>query len=169
MAPYQAGGDMARAVTRDGAHYAPGALKFEAGTPNVADAIGFAAALDFLEHEVGWAQLRTHERAIAGYLLEQLSARPGIRIIGPSDARRASESGDKLGLVAFTVAGRPALDVVHALNAAGIGVRGGELAAMPLLARFKVDAAVRASAYLYTTRAEVDRLLDALDVVTTRH
>ena len=161
MPPYQAGSNMAHDVDLDSRHYSDGALKFGAGTPNVADAVGFAVAATFLT-AIGWEELQAHELSITRRMLDGLGRIPGVHLLG---SRTATE---KIGVFAFTVDGRKPLDVVAALDARGIAVRAGDLAALPLLKRLGTTAAVRASCYLYTTDAEVDRLLTELDRIAAR-
>ena len=161
MPPYQGGSNMAHDVDLDARHYSAGALKFGAGTPNVGDAIGFAVAARFLT-AIGWEALQAHEQTITRRMLDGLGRIPGIRLLGSRDAT------EKIGVFAFTVDGRQPLDVVAGLDARGIAVRAGDLAALPLLKRLGTTAAVRASCYLYTTNAEVDRLLNELDRIAAR-
>jgi len=161
MPPYQAGSNMAHDVDVDARHYSDGAFKFGAGTPNVADAIGFAVAARFLA-AIGWEALQVHERTITRRMLEGLGGIPGVHLLGSRDAT------DRIGVFAFTIDGRKPLDVVAALDARGIAVRAGDLAALPLLKRLGTTAAVRASCYLYTTADEVDRLLNELDRIVAR-
>jgi cysteine desulfurase/selenocysteine lyase len=161
MPPYQSGSNMAHDVGLDSRHYSDGALKFGAGTPNVADAIGFAAAARFLT-TIGWDALQAHEQSITRQMLDGLGRIPGIHLLG---SRKATE---KIGVFAFTVDGRQPLDVVAALDARGIAVRAGDLAALSLLKRLGTTTAVRASCYLYTTAEEVDRLLNELERISYR-
>jgi cysteine desulfurase/selenocysteine lyase len=155
MPPYQGGGDMAYGVTLDAAKYAPGALKFEAGTPNVSGAVGLVAVIDFLD-EIGFDVLREHERRVTQYAIDRFRVVDGLRLLGPSDAN------EKVSLFAFTLDGVSVPDIVRRLDERGVCVRGGDLAALPLLRRFGLEAAVRASAYLYTTTDEIDQLVDGL-------
>ena len=155
ITPYQAGSNMAHDVDLDSRHYSEGALKFGAGTPNVADAIGFAAAARYLR-EIGWDALRRHERLITRRMLDGLARVRGLHLLGASDAAA------RIGVFAFTIDGRKPAEIVTALDAKGIALRAGDLAALPLLKRLGVTSAARASCYLYTTPAEIDRLLNAL-------
>ena len=161
LPPYQCGSNMAHAVGLDSRHYSDGALKYGAGTPNVADAIGFAAAARFLS-AIGWDVLRAHEQAINARMLAGLARVPGLRLLGSTSA------AGRIGVFAFTLEGREPLDVVAALDHRGIAVRAGDLAALPLLKRLGATTAVRASCYLYTTIEEVDRLVAELEQIAIR-
>ena len=157
MPPYQAGSNMAHDVEIEPTptHFAEGGLKFEAGTPNVAGAVGLAAAVEFLE-SFDRKALWKREQELTRYALSQLQEVKGLRIIGPT------ESKDRISVFSFVMENRQALEVVLALDAMGIAVRGGDLASLPLLKRMGVTAAVRASCYAYTTAEEVDLLVTAL-------
>lgn len=156
MAPYQTGSNMAHDVELDGPiSYEHAALKFGAGTPNVSGPVGLAAAMDYL-NRIGRDAVRRHEQSLTEYALKQLGAVRGLRILGPRTAV------DRIPVFAFSIEGRKPADVVKDVDTAGIAVRGGDLASLPLLKRLGVTAAVRASCYLYTDFADIDRLVDAL-------
>ncbi|HKU61601.1 MAG TPA: cysteine desulfurase [Gemmatimonadales bacterium] len=158
MPPYQSGSNMAHDADHEHAAYAPGALRFGAGTPSVADAVGLAAAVRFLgalDREVVWR----HEQALVAQALDRLGAVPGLRIIG--SARRQ----DRIGVFSFVVDRREPETVLAELDRRGIAIRAGDLASLPLLRRFGVTRAARASLYLYNTAEEVDRLADALTAI----
>lgn len=155
MPPYQVGSNMAHEVSLDSADYSPGALKFGAGTPNVSGPVGLAAAMRFLD-TVGYGALREHEEMLTRHALSRLGVLPRVRILGPTVAT------ERIGVLSFVVGGMQAQDVVTALDAKGIAIRGGDLASLPLLKRLGVRNAARASIYLYTTVEEIDRLADAL-------
>jgi len=159
MPPYQTGSNMAHEVELDLAptHFAEHALKFEAGTPNVAGAVGLAAAVEFLE-SLGRAELWAREQELTRYALSGFKEVKGLRIIGPT------EPVDRVSVFSFVMANRQALDVVKVLDDAGIAVRGGDLASLPLLKRMSVSAAVRASCYVYNSHEEIDQLIRALQV-----
>ncbi len=165
MPPYQVGSNMAHDVGMDvgglEARLARSAWKFGAGTPNVAGAIGLAAAVRFLG-AIGMQTLRTHEDAIVARALERLLPVRGLRLLGPAEPR------ERLGVFSFTLEGFTVPEVVRALDAEGVAVRGGDLASLPLLQRLGTSAAVRASCYLYTTAEDVDRLAEALHRLTRR-
>lgn len=162
MMPYHSGGDMARAVTREGAEFAAGAKRFEAGTPNVGGAVGLQAAIEFIE-AIGYGAIRKHELQLTRRALDGLAEIREIRLLGSSRAE------DRVPLFAFVVRGREAGELVSALDARGIGIRGGELSALPLLTRLGTQSALRASLYLYNTLDEVDRFLDVLADLSATH
>jgi cysteine desulfurase / selenocysteine lyase len=157
MPPYQMGSNMVHDVEVNSlpTQFAEGCLKFGAGTPNVAGAVGLAAAVKFVE-SIGREQLWTAEQKSTEYALSRLSEIKGLRILGPKEPK------GRVSVFSFVLENLPALDIVKALDAQGIAVRGGDLAALPVLKRLGVPAAVRASCYLYTTTAEVDRLAQAV-------
>jgi cysteine desulfurase/selenocysteine lyase len=155
MAPYQAGSNMAHDADAEGAEYAPGALRFGAGTPSVADAVGLAAAIAFLER-LGRAEVWAHEQAMVAYALGRLAEVPGLRLLGST-----SPEG-RIGVFSFVMNGMTPEAVLAELDQRGIAIRAGDLASLPLLRRFGVSRAARASIYLYTTEEEIDRLADAL-------
>ena len=156
MPPYQGGSNMAHDVDVDGMHLSEGALKYGAGTPNVSGPVGLAAAMAFLD-SIGRDTLWRHEQEITRRMLGRLAAIRGVRLIGSTDA------AEKVAVFSFTVKGHEPPDVLSALDQRGIAVRAGDLAALPLLKRYGVTRAVRASCYLYTTAAEVDAFADALE------
>ncbi len=151
MPPFMGGGDMIKKVTLEG--FKPNDLphKFEAGTPAIAEAVGFGAAVDYLQ-EAGVAQIAAYEHQITAYALEQMRDIPGIRIYGPS----ADEKG---GVVSFSMEGVHPHDVAALLDRDGIAVRAGHHCAMPLHQKLKLPATSRASFYLYNTLTEVDLLV----------
>jgi cysteine desulfurase/selenocysteine lyase len=157
MPPFQAGSNMAHEVDIESApsHFAEGGLKFEAGTPNVPGAVGLAAAIEFLEsfdRKALWAQ----EQQLTRYALSSLQKVKGLKVLGPTEAT------ERISVFSFSVANRAPLDVVKALDTQCIAVRGGDLASLPLLKRMGLAAAVRASCYVYTSTADVDRLIEGL-------
>lgn len=154
MEPFQYGGDMIREVTLAGSTWNDVPWKFEAGTPNIAGAIGFGAAVDYLE-KVGMDAIEAHERALTAYAIEKLSAIPGVRVIGPT-------AGERVGAVAFEVAGMHPHDLVTLLDREGVSIRGGHHCAMPLHERFGLPSTGRASFHLYNDMADVDALADAV-------
>ena len=154
MPPFLGGGDMIKRVQLDG--FTPNSLpyKFEAGTPAIAEAIGFGAAVDFL-NELGMEAVHGHERQLTEYALERLEEVPGIVCYGPS----AAEKG---GVVSFTFAGVHPHDVAQVLDRDGIAVRAGHHCAMPLHERYQIPATTRASFYVYNTTEEIDALIEGL-------
>lgn len=161
MPPYQAGSNMAHDVTPDGEHLSEGALKYGAGTPNVSGPVGLAAAIAFLGG-IGFQAIREHQAVITGRMLERLAALKGVRLLG------GPEAAARVGVFSFVVDGWAPGELVREMDALGIAIRGGDLAALPLLERYGVRAAARASCYLYTTVAEVDRFADALERAINR-
>ena len=155
MPPFLGGGSMIRKVTRDGTTYAEPPARFEAGTPAIAQAIGMASALRWLDG-LGMDAVLAHEREIADYALERLAEVPGLRVFGPA-ARR-----ERIGPVSFEIEGIHAHDVAEILDRHGVAVRAGHHCAQPLMDRLGVAATTRASFGVYTTREEIDRLVEGL-------
>ncbi len=155
MQPFLGGGDMISAVYWDYSEYNKVPERFEAGTPNVAGAVGLAAAITYLTH-VGLDNIAQHEHKLTNYLVSRLEEFPEIRILGPKESKKRS------GLVAFEMEGIHAHDVAQVLNALGVAVRSGHHCAMPLHNLLKCSASTRASMYLYNTQEEIDRLIDGL-------
>jgi cysteine desulfurase/selenocysteine lyase len=155
MPPFMGGGDMIKRVELGGSQWNDLPYKFEAGTPAIAEAIGFGAAVDYLVG-VGIENIHAHEQAITGYTLDRLSEVPGLRVLGPADA---SQRG---GLAAMIIQGVHPHDAAEVLNHHGIAVRAGHHCAMPLHQRFHVVASTRASFYLYNTFEEIDGLIEGL-------
>jgi cysteine desulfurase/selenocysteine lyase len=161
MAPYHVGSNMAHGIDVAGAAFEPGALRFQAGTPNVSGPVGLAAALDVLER-TGFEAIVAHDRALVAHGLARLRDIPGLRLLGTAGP------DDRVPVFTFTIDRVPVPRIVAAADAAGIAIRGGDMAALPLLARYGVTAAARASAYLYNTTGEIDRLADVLRAETRR-
>jgi cysteine desulfurase/selenocysteine lyase len=159
MPPYQAGSNMAHGVDFESADYAPGALRFGAGTPSVADAVGLAAAIRFLEG-LGRAEVWARERTLVAHALRRLGAVPGLRLLGSDRAE------DRVGVFSFVLEGKEPEALLAGLDQRGIAIRAGDLASLPLLRRFGVARAARASLYLYTSEDEIDRLADALTAMS---
>jgi cysteine desulfurase/selenocysteine lyase len=158
MAPYQGGGEMISVVERDASTWAALPHKFEAGTPNIAGAVGFGAAVEWLSRLDRDAVLR-HEQDLAAYALERLGELDGIRLFGPTEPSRRS------GVVAFLLGDAHPHDISTILDSEGIAVRAGHHCAQLVMKRYQVAATARASFYLYNTRDDVDRLVEALGVV----
>ncbi len=156
MEPFLAGGEMIRDVTIERSTFNDIPWRFEAGTPNVAEAVGLGAAVDYLE-AVGMGRVRAHEMELTGYALERLGQIEGLHVLGPSDLEQRG------GVVSFTLGGVHPHDVAQVLDAEGIAVRAGDHCAKPLMRRFGVAATTRASFYVYNTTDEVDALAAALD------
>jgi cysteine desulfurase/selenocysteine lyase len=156
MPPFLGGGSMIRKVTREGTTYADPPARFEAGTPAIAQAIGMASALRWMD-SVGMEAIREHEEEIAAYALEQLSEVPGLRIFGPP------AGPERLGPVSFELDGVHAHDVSEILDRHGVAVRAGHHCAQPLMERLGIPATARASFGVYTTPEEIDRLVEGLE------
>ncbi len=156
MPPFLGGGSMIRKVTTAGTTYADPPARFEAGTPAIAQAIGMASALRWLD-ALGMEAVREHEREITDYALASLGEVRGLRIFGPP---RAPE---RLGPVSFELEGVHAHDVSEILDRHGVAVRAGHHCAQPLMDRLGIAATARASFGVYTTPAEIDRLVEGLD------
>jgi cysteine desulfurase/selenocysteine lyase len=154
MPPYHVGSNMAHAVEFEHAEFEHGAQKFQAGTPDVAGPVGLAAAVQFLA-DAG-AAFRRHDDDITAYGLARLADVPRLRLIGPRSPQQ------RVPVFTFVLEGQSPVSVARALDARGIAVRAGDMAALPLLKRFGVTEAVRASAYVYSTREDFDRLAEAL-------
>uniref|UniRef100_A0A7C4PKL6 cysteine desulfurase n=1 Tax=Anaerolinea thermolimosa TaxID=229919 RepID=A0A7C4PKL6_9CHLR len=157
MPPFLGGGDMIRKVLLRS--FSPNELphKFEAGTPAIAEAIGFGVAVDYLK-TIGMDVVAAHEREITAYALDRLSEIPGLEIYGPAIEYKG-------GVVSFTLRGIHPHDVAQLLDRDGIAVRAGHHCAMPLHQKFNLPATTRASFYLYTTLEEIDQLVRGLENV----
>lgn len=155
MPPFLGGGEMIRKVYIDHSSYADIPMRFEAGTPNIAEAIGLAAAVDYLQN-VGMDAIWQHDQALCRYALDKLRGMPGLRCYGP-------EGDDRGGIIAFSLEGAHPHDIASALDAEGIAVRAGHHCAQPLMQALGVQSTARASFYLYNTEAEVDSFVTALE------
>jgi cysteine desulfurase / selenocysteine lyase len=155
MPPYQSGGDMIEFVADDRSTWNVLPHKFEAGTPNVADAVGLAAACDYLT-KVGMDKVREHERALTALATERMSAIPDVRVYGPAPAERS-------GVVSFTVGDIHPHDLATILDEDGVCVRAGHHCAQPLMRRLNVPATARASFYIYNTEADVEALVRGVE------
>jgi len=153
MPPWQGGGDMIKAVSFERTVYNDLPHRFEAGTPDVAGAIGFGAAARFLG-EVGLEHIAAHEHALLGYGTARLGEVPGLRLVGTAP--------DKAAVLSFVIAGVHPHDVGTVVDAEGVAVRTGHHCAMPVMERLGLPATVRASLGLYNTREDLDRLVAAL-------
>ena len=161
MPPYQSGSIMVHSVDVNTVptHFAEAAMKFNAGTPNVAGAVGVAAAIKFLD-SLGRDEQRKHDQELTEHALTRLSEVKGLKILGPTKPE------DRISVFSFALENHKASEVLSALDARGIAVRAGDLAALPLLKRLGVEEAVRASCYVYSTIEEIDLLADALQRMT---
>ncbi|MET9020431.1 cysteine desulfurase [Actinopolymorpha sp. NPDC004070] len=158
MPPFLTGGSMIEVVRMEGTTFAPPPQRFEAGVPNIAQAIGLGAAVDYLQ-AVGMEAVEAHERDLTAYALERLPAIPGVRVIGPPTAEARG------GAVSFVVDEIHPHDVGQVLDELGIMVRVGHHCAWPIVRRYKIPATTRATFYLYNNRAEIDVLADGIEQV----
>lgn len=153
MPPYQGGGDMILDVQIQGSTWNDPPHKFEAGTPHIAGAVGLGAAIQFM-NSIGWEAIQEHERAILAYAEQCLSSIAGLQIIGTA--------ADKVPVISFVLDGVHAHDVGTLLDDRQVAIRTGHHCTQPIMDKFEVPATGRASFGVYSTRAEVDRLADAL-------
>ena len=156
LSPFLGGGDMIKEVGLQKTVYNSPPWKFEAGTPNIAGAIGMGAAVDYLQ-KVGMKKIRDHDKELTDYTLEKLSGVTGIKIFGPKNYKMRS------GVVSFELRGVHPHDIASILNSEGIAIRSGHACAQPLMERLGVTAVARASFYLYNTRADIDKLVLGLE------
>jgi cysteine desulfurase/selenocysteine lyase len=154
MPPFLGGGDMIKTVHLRS--FTPNDVphKFEAGTPAIAEAVGFGAAIDYLTG-VGMDSIAAHEQELIVYALERLEEIPGLKVFGPP-------AGKKGGVAAFTLDGVHPHDVAQILDRSGVAVRAGHHCAQPLHEKFGITATTRASFYLYSLPSEVDKLVDGI-------
>lgn len=155
LPPFLGGGEMIEVVKMSGSTYAPPPYRFEAGTQPIAQVVGLAAAIDYLE-AVGMDRIAAYEDGITGYALQRLTDLDGVSILGPTELR------DRGSAISFTVDGIHPHDLMQLLDSRGIAVRGGHHCARPLHERLGIQSSTRASAYLYTTPAEIDALVEGL-------
>lgn len=153
MPPWQGGGNMIKNVTFEETTFSEPPAKFEAGTPNVADAVGLGAALDYV-NRLGLPNIAKYEHELLQYATEQLSRISGLRLIGTAR--------EKVGVLSFVLPDRPTDEVGRLLDLEGIAVRAGHHCAQPSLRRFGLEATVRPSLAFYNTTGEIDRLADAV-------
>jgi cysteine desulfurase/selenocysteine lyase len=153
MPPWQGGGNMIADVTFEKTTYQAAPARFEAGTGNIADAVGLGAALDYVS-ELGLANIQRYEHDLLGYAEERLLRVPGLRIIGTAP--------EKAGVISFVLDGVRTEDVGAALDREGIAVRSGHHCAQPILRRFGLESTVRASLAPYNTQEDIDTLAAAL-------
>ena len=153
MPPYMGGGEMIRSVSLDRAEWNDLPHKFEAGTPNVAGAVGLGVAIRYLS-KLGMPAIQHHERALTDYLKTRISDIPGLEL--------HSGSTEQTGIVSFTIEGVHPHDAAQYLNQEAIAVRAGHHCAQPLIRKLGVPATVRASLYVYNTESDIDKLTDAV-------
>ncbi|MEH3033664.1 MAG: SufS family cysteine desulfurase [Aeromicrobium erythreum] len=155
LPPFLGGGEMIETVTMERSTFAPPPARFEAGTPPIAQAVGLAAAADYLD-AIGMDAVAAHEQQITAYALQRLQEVPDLTIVGPT------EPVDRGGAISFTLGAIHPHDVAQVLDSRGVAIRAGHHCAKPAHLRFGVQSTVRASFYLYTTTDEVDALVDGL-------
>jgi len=155
MKPFLYGGDMIREVSLYETKYNEVPWKFEAGTPNIADVIAFGAAIDYLE-KIGMKNIEKHEKELTKYALKKLSKIKNLEIYGPKNLNQ------RIGVISFNLKNIHPHDVASILDQEGIAIRSGHLCAQPLMKRLNIQAAARASFYLYNTKQEIDKLAYAL-------
>jgi cysteine desulfurase/selenocysteine lyase len=154
MSPYQFGGDMIEFVRDEASTWNVLPHKFEAGTPNVADAIGLAAACDYLD-AIGVDEVASHERALVCLATERLQQIEGLLVYGPPPSERS-------GVVSFALADIHPHDLATVLDQDGVCIRAGQHCAQPLMRRLGVSATARASFYVYSDEADIEALVTSL-------
>jgi cysteine desulfurase / selenocysteine lyase len=159
MSPYQGGGEMIHLVGREASTWADVPHKFEAGTPNIAGAIGMGAAVDFLTG-IGMDAIVRHERDLMAYALEALAEFPNLTVYGPESLEERS------AVISFTVGDAHPHDISTILDSEGVAVRAGHHCAQLAMKHFGLAATARASFYLYNTKDDVDRLVEGLEIVS---
>lgn len=155
MPPYRLGGEMIANVTREGATWAEVPYKFEAGTPNIAGAIGLGAAIDYLQ-SLDFELIQKHEQELTSYALEKLKNVSGLTIYGPQ------KSNGRIGVISFNLKNIHPHDLATALDLNGIEVRAGRHCAQPLMASLNTESTVRASLSIYNTKDDIDKLVSSL-------
>ncbi len=153
LPPWQGGGEMIVSVTLEKSSFKKAPHRFEAGTPNIAGAIGLAAAIDYIE-KIGRAAIFEHDSELTRYALERFRELPGIRVLGPSDDRGA--------IVGFVMDAAHPHDLTTFADQYGLAMRGGHHCNQPLMRRFGVTGTTRASFYFYNTKEEIDRMIEIL-------
>jgi cysteine desulfurase/selenocysteine lyase len=156
LPPYQGGGDMIRSVSFEKTDYNVLPYKFEAGTPNIAGAVGLAAAIDYV-NKIGMQAIAQHEADLLHYAMEQLTTIPGLKIIGTAP--------QKVGVISFVMETAHPHDIGTILDHEGIAIRAGHHCAMPLMTHYGLPATARASFGIYNNKRDVSRLVSALHKV----
>lgn len=156
MPPFIGGGDMIKEVHKNETKYNDLPYKFEGGTPNIADVIGFGAAIDYL-NKIGMDKVREHEMDVTNYAIEAIAGVKGVSIYGPSN------SNHRGGVVSFNIGDIHPHDLATIMNDHGIAIRSGHHCAQVLMERLDVAATSRTSFYIYNTKEEVDTFINALD------
>jgi cysteine desulfurase / selenocysteine lyase len=153
MPPWHGGGEMIVSVALEKSTFKKAPHRFEAGTPNIAGAIGLAAAIDYLE-QIGRPRIFAHDSALADYAADRLAELPGMRVLGPKKERGA--------LVGFVMEGVHPHDLTTFADQYGLALRGGHHCNQPLMRKFGLSGTTRASFYFYNTIAEIDRMIEIL-------
>jgi cysteine desulfurase/selenocysteine lyase len=153
MPPWHGGGEMIVSVTLEKSTFKKAPHRFEAGTPNIAGAIGLAAAIDYLE-SIGRPAIFAHDSHLAAYAAEQLAELPRMRVLGPK--------GERGALVGFVLEGVHPHDLTTFADQQGLALRGGHHCNQPLMRKFGLPGTTRASFYFYNTIAEIDRMMEIL-------
>jgi len=160
MPPFMTGGSMISKVTLTGTTWAEVPLKFEAGTPAIAEAAGLAAAIGYLE-SIGMECVRAHERFLFERAWDRLEAIDGVRLLGPASP------DEHAAVISFVIDGIHPHDVATIFDRHGVAVRAGHHCAQPVMARYDLPATTRASFYVYNDVDDIERLADAIDA--TQH
>jgi cysteine desulfurase/selenocysteine lyase len=153
MPPWHGGGEMIVSVTLEKSSYKKAPHRFEAGTPNIAGAIGLAAAIDYLEG-IGRSAIAEHDAQLTSYAVDRFADLPGMRILGPS--------GERGAILGFVMEGVHPHDLTTFADQRGLALRGGHHCNQPLMRRFGLPGTTRASFYFYNTTAEIDRMIEIL-------
>lgn len=155
MRPFMGGGDMIKEVFKFHTNYNEVPYKFEAGTPNIADVVGFGAAIDYLE-KIGMENIRRHEITLTEYALESILSLKYVTVYGPRDTKYRG------GVISFNIADIHPHDLATIMNNHGIAIRSGHHCAQVLMQRLDVPATSRASFYIYNTKEEIDKFVNAI-------
>ena len=152
--PWHGGGEMIVSVSYEKSTYKGAPHKFEAGTPNIAGAVGLGAAIEYLER-IGRAAIFEHDAALASYAIDRLDSLPGLRVLGPR--------GERGGLAGFVMEAAHPHDLTTYADQHGLALRGGHHCNQPLMKKFRLPGTTRASFYFYNTTAEIDRMIEILE------
>jgi len=158
MPPFLGGGDMIKEVGLIQSSYQDTPYKFEAGTPNIADVIGFGSAIDYLQG-MGMKRIQSYEAELTGYAIKKLSRIHGVKVYGPKDIQKRG------AVICFNIGSIHAHDVATLLDEEGIAIRSGHHCAMPLMKVLGIPACARVSFAAYNTKKEIDYFIKALETV----
>mgnify|MGYP006276401093 FL=1 len=156
MEPYQVGGGMIRSVRKENIEWERPPQKFEAGTPNIAGAIGLAAAIEYID-EIGLEEIREHEKKLAGKIIEKLKQIEGVNVVSPEDKEPV--------VVSFTMENAHPHDIAEILNQKNVAIRAGNHCAQPQMEEMGLSGTARASPYLYNTEEDVEKFIEAVQEV----